>query len=296
MALVFLRKQQLLLFLQDATHLVTKWRNRLLLSTAELCIGSKAISVNHLYDIIDNPAFTKFDHCLTKTDINPKDRQNFNSCLKITNNGLLRILSENVNTQGTFIYLQMLKMIIVAYVEKATTITEHIEQLIADAYDDAVTIYDDLEVLDILEQKHVLGLNSLSAYIFEHLNTNSQMYNFSSQVDIIDSEEFELAAADDEDINSDNSTYEDSSSDNDHTDDEEQEITTKFINTTKRDFFGTKVYDTIKPGVQNTYFKVLINNQTKYLHKRSACWLLTDETNKLSNDRLLGVMQNRREE
>ncbi|CAF4454321.1 unnamed protein product [Rotaria sp. Silwood2] len=65
-----------------------------------------------------------------------------------------------------------------------------IEQLIADAYDDAVTIYNDLEVLDILEQKHVLGLNSLSAYIFEYLNTNSQMYNFSSQVDIIDSEEY----------------------------------------------------------------------------------------------------------
>ncbi|CAF5095737.1 unnamed protein product, partial [Rotaria sp. Silwood1] len=120
----FLRKQQLLLFLQDATHLVTKWRNRLLSSTAELCIDNKAISVNHLYDIIDNPAFTKFDHCLTKTDINPKDRQNVNSCLKITNNDLLRILSENVNTQGTFIYLQMLKMIIVAYVENATTITE----------------------------------------------------------------------------------------------------------------------------------------------------------------------------
>ena len=103
---------------------MTKWRNRLLSSTAELCIGNKAISINYLYDIIDNPAFNKFDHCLTKTDINPKDRQNFRSCLKITNNDVLRILSENVNTQGTFIYLQMLKLIIVAYVEKATTITE----------------------------------------------------------------------------------------------------------------------------------------------------------------------------
>ena len=39
-----------------------------------------------------------------------------------------------------------------------------------------------------------------------------------------------------------------------------------------------------------------MNNQTKYLHKQSARWLLTEETNKLSNDRLLRVMQNRREE
>ena len=103
---------------------MTKWSNRLLSSTAELCIGNRAISINHLYDIINNLAFNKFDRCLTKTNINPKDRQNFRSCLKITNNDVLRILSENVNIQGTFIYLQMLKLIIVAYVEKATTITE----------------------------------------------------------------------------------------------------------------------------------------------------------------------------
>ena len=169
-----------------------------------------------------------------------------------------------------------------------------IEQLIANAHDDAVTIYNDLEVLDLLQQKHVLGLNPLSAYIFEYLNTNSQTYNFPSQVEIIDREEFGLAADDDnEEVDSDNSTYENSSSDDDNADNEEQEITTVFINTKKRDFFGTKVYDA---DVQNTCFKVSMNNQTKYLHKQSACWLLTEETNKLSNDRLLRVMQNRREE
>ncbi|CAF4879919.1 unnamed protein product, partial [Rotaria sp. Silwood1] len=120
----YLRKEQLLLFLQDATHLVTKWRNRLLSSTAKLRIGNRSISVNHLYDIINNLAYTKFDHCLTKSDINPKDRQNFSSCLKLTSDGLLQILSENVNIQGTFAYLRMLKMIIVTYIEKKTTITE----------------------------------------------------------------------------------------------------------------------------------------------------------------------------
>ncbi|CAF1526355.1 unnamed protein product [Rotaria sordida] len=120
----YLRKEQLLLFLQDATHLVTKWRNRLLSSTAELRIGSKSISVDHLYDIISNPAFTKFEFCLTKSDINPKDRQNFSSCLKLTFDDNLQILSGNVNTRDTFIYLRMLKMVIVAYIEKRTTITE----------------------------------------------------------------------------------------------------------------------------------------------------------------------------
>ena len=120
----FLREQQLLLFFQDATHLVTKWRNRLLSSTAELRLGDQSISMDHLHDIISNENYTKLDHGLTKSDINPKDRQNFGSCLKLTSADLFKILKDNVDTQGTLVYLQILKMIIVAYVEKRTTIAE----------------------------------------------------------------------------------------------------------------------------------------------------------------------------
>ncbi|CAF2106563.1 unnamed protein product [Rotaria magnacalcarata] len=87
----FLREQQLLLFFQDATHLATKWRNRLLSSTVELRLGDQSISINHLYSIIDNAKFTKIDHGLTKSDINPKDRQNFSSCVKLTSDDLFKI-------------------------------------------------------------------------------------------------------------------------------------------------------------------------------------------------------------
>ena len=68
----YLREQQLLLFFQDATHLVTKWRNRLLSSAAELRLGNQFISINHLHHIIENEAYTKLDHGLTKSDVNPK--------------------------------------------------------------------------------------------------------------------------------------------------------------------------------------------------------------------------------
>ncbi|CAF1355414.1 unnamed protein product [Rotaria magnacalcarata] len=71
-------------FSTDATHLVTKWRNRLLSSAAEVRLGNQFISTNHLYDIIHNETYTKLDHGLTKSDINPEDRQNFSSCLKLT--------------------------------------------------------------------------------------------------------------------------------------------------------------------------------------------------------------------
>ncbi|CAF4613192.1 unnamed protein product, partial [Rotaria sp. Silwood2] len=99
----------------------TKWRNRLLSSTAELRLGDQSISINHLYSIIDNGKFTKIDHGLTKSDINPKDRQNFSSSVKLTSDDLFKILKDNVDTQGTLIYLQMLKMIIMAYIDKKKT-------------------------------------------------------------------------------------------------------------------------------------------------------------------------------
>ncbi|CAF4302378.1 unnamed protein product [Rotaria magnacalcarata] len=72
----------------DATHLATKWRNRLLSSTVELRLGDQSISINHLYSIIDNGKFTKIDDGLTKSDINPKDRQNFSSCVKLASDDL----------------------------------------------------------------------------------------------------------------------------------------------------------------------------------------------------------------
>ena len=120
----YLRNQQLLLFFQDATHLVTKWRNRLLSSTAELRLGNQFILINHLHDIIHNEIYSKIDHGLTKSDINPKDRQNFSSCLKITSPDVLTILKSDTNTRGTLIYLQILKLIIMSSIEKKTSLAE----------------------------------------------------------------------------------------------------------------------------------------------------------------------------
>ena len=118
----YLRQEQLLLFLQDPTHLVTKWRNRLLSSKAQLCIGQRSITMEHLRHIIDSEQYTKSDHNLTKTDLNPKDRQNYHSCIKLISDDVLDILNNNTNTQGTFVYLRLLKLIVIAYIEKMTPV------------------------------------------------------------------------------------------------------------------------------------------------------------------------------
>ncbi|CAF1928949.1 unnamed protein product [Rotaria magnacalcarata] len=123
----YLRKQQLFLFFQDPTHLVTKWRNRLLSRTADLHIGDEIISMDHIRSIVKNSKYTKLDHGLTRSDLNPKDRQNYRSCVKLTSEDLSRILIEDENCLGTHVYLQVLKMIIKAYIEKSTTIVKRLE-------------------------------------------------------------------------------------------------------------------------------------------------------------------------
>jgi hypothetical protein len=120
----YLRNKQLLLFYQDPVHLVTKWRNRLLSTTAQLRFGQQYISMEHLVDIIEDIGYSKLDHGLTRTDLNPKDRQNYNSCVRIASDDVLSILVDGTETYGTFVYLQLLKMIIQTYVEKTTSINE----------------------------------------------------------------------------------------------------------------------------------------------------------------------------
>ncbi|CAF1133516.1 unnamed protein product [Didymodactylos carnosus] len=123
----YLRNRQLLLFFQDGIHIVTKWRNRLLSSTAQLRFGRQDISIEHLIDIIEDTNYSKLDHGLTRSDLNPKDRQNYNSCVKIASDDILSILVDGTDTYGTFIYLQLLKMITPTYVKKTTKINERLQ-------------------------------------------------------------------------------------------------------------------------------------------------------------------------
>lgn len=80
--------------------------------------------MNHLQNILENNEYTKLDHGLTRSDLNPKDRQNYRSCVRLVSEDFLRILIEDANYMGTYVYLQTLKMIITAYIEKSTSITK----------------------------------------------------------------------------------------------------------------------------------------------------------------------------
>ncbi|CAF1136421.1 unnamed protein product [Adineta steineri] len=115
----YMRKIQSFLVMQDGTHLVTKVRNRLLSNVANLCINGHDISVNYLFHILEN--YSKIEHNLIKSDIVPHDRQNYTSCLKITSDDVLNLLKQ-INAKGTYIYLYLLKLLILTYVKSNTSI------------------------------------------------------------------------------------------------------------------------------------------------------------------------------
>lgn len=111
-------------FFKIPIHLVTKWRNRLLSSTANLKFELDRIGIKHLENLIDNESYTKLDHGLVMSDINPKDRQNYHSCIKLISDDVLNLLMEDGSRLGMVVYLKLLKMIVKAYIDKTTTIQE----------------------------------------------------------------------------------------------------------------------------------------------------------------------------
>ncbi|CAF4339832.1 unnamed protein product [Rotaria sp. Silwood2] len=121
----FLRRRQLLLFLQDATHLATKWRNRLLSDIADLTIGNKKANMIHLENIVKTYN-NKFDHGLVMSDFDPSDRQNYRSCEKISSNEALAILESNHDAYATFLHIKLLRYIIDAFINKSTLIRDRL--------------------------------------------------------------------------------------------------------------------------------------------------------------------------
>ena len=100
-----MRNRQLILFFQDSIHLCTKLRNRLLSSRATMLLSGELINIDHHIQLIESSS--KINHNLVKSDILPKDRQNYSSCEKISNKSALDELVSIPNSRGTQIYLQV---------------------------------------------------------------------------------------------------------------------------------------------------------------------------------------------
>lgn len=101
----FMQHEQLYICFQDPIHICTKLRNRLLSETTNLLLGNQLINMEPLLDLIDN--YSKIDHTLVRSDIDPKDRQNYSSAAKISSDNVLLLLEKNTNAFGMIIFLQV---------------------------------------------------------------------------------------------------------------------------------------------------------------------------------------------
>ncbi|CAF4993234.1 unnamed protein product, partial [Rotaria sp. Silwood1] len=280
----FLRNNQLFLFFQDPVHLVTKWRNRLLSTTTDLRFGTDKITITHIEALISNDHYTKLDHGLTSSDINPKDRQNYNSCIKLISDDVINLLINGVDTNGTVVYLTLLKMIVKAYIDKSTSVRERVQL--------AWCVVFVCRIWWSWLKINSFSSSSRSKATTEKTNNSSKMFGYSSRATTDNNEELESdddgvdedenASSDDEDelydelLNFENDDY-----------NEQEEI----LNSTRSSFDGIKIVDNINPTLKHSYFKIKINDKIKYLHKQSACWLLSNKSTRLSSDRLSRVMQ-----
>ncbi|CAF2077066.1 unnamed protein product [Rotaria magnacalcarata] len=337
----FLRPEQLFVFMQDATHLVTKLRNRLLSATAALQVGDKCITMKHLQQLLDNEELIRLDHGLTQSDLKPTDRQNFRSCLRITSCDVLNLIARDDNSNGTYMYLKLIKLIITSYIEPTTSIEERLKgawtavfllrlwwvwlllvrlsslsssstksrKNCREKYFVTRTAFFSTELnahyltyliilvqqkqlpVELLKKHKLFDMNALSEYLHNHLRLKSKLHDnvqlFENGNDDSDSE-FDLDSDDDDD---DISSVHNESSSSEAEDDDDDNMGDEQMKTFKTSFDGLNIKDNVPTDQDKSYFKIKINDMNKFLHKSTACYLLTRDNNSLSTDRLTRVIQ-----
>ena len=120
----YLDSTQLFLFMQDGIHLCTKMRNRFLSRNVSLKMGSHKVLTKHLYQLVKTR--NKIDHNLSLSDLNVKDKQNFSSCQRISDDKVLNLLSLNDDYSGTYNYLLLINLLIMAYTQSGVSLLTRI--------------------------------------------------------------------------------------------------------------------------------------------------------------------------
>lgn len=117
---------------QDPIHIATKSRNRFLRTNSKSKLmpfgRSNFISVSHLYFLIKH--YKKDRHELTKSILNPVDKQNFKSVEKMCSEKVLSLLTIGVkSSRATVQYLEMIRDITAAFRDQTLTPEERIRKL-----------------------------------------------------------------------------------------------------------------------------------------------------------------------
>lgn len=117
-------------FVQDVIHIGTKLRNFLLrFKNKSLAFGPKySIELNHLYILLNR--FSRDQHLLTHSTLNPADRQNFSSVLRMCSDKVTTLLKIKVkNSEATVLFLKMWREILDTYMDVNLSPLARIEKI-----------------------------------------------------------------------------------------------------------------------------------------------------------------------
>lgn len=118
-------------YIQDTTHIATKLRNFILRTRYDkrsLPFGNGFIRIEYLYELLN--MFTKDKHQLTASTLNPVDRQNFRSALRICHKRVTDLLRDHIKeSESTSQFLRIMRDIIDSFIDNDLTPLQRIRKI-----------------------------------------------------------------------------------------------------------------------------------------------------------------------
>lgn len=122
-------------YFQDAVHIATKMRNLLLRTIGKkmkLPFGKKGhqcfIQLDHLKQLLNFCGKDK--HRMTQTTINPRDRQNFDSAMRLCHTRVIFLLIKHIKqSEATVMFLNIMRDSVLAFLEEQKSPLERVEMV-----------------------------------------------------------------------------------------------------------------------------------------------------------------------
>jgi len=111
-------------YIQDTTHIITKMRTRLLKEGIILQMGNYLATPDHLHYLVET--VSKDKHLLTSLDLKGEDKMNYSAGEKMCSLSVINNLKEIANTDGTIAYLNIMRYIILSFLDESTTLSDRV--------------------------------------------------------------------------------------------------------------------------------------------------------------------------
>ena len=150
-----------------------------------------------------------------------------------------------------------------------------IENVVSKAFANAIDRMDRVGIKSILREHDLCDISTMSSFVMTFFEDKQILDEFSQE------------------------TEDDHESLESQQDEESDEGEFSFLeypdepNGSETVFRTKRVCDDVSSHLLKSYFKILINDEEKYVHKSTACWLLTEQNQRLSSDRKQRVTQSK---